>query len=147
MVLKLSDCLRDLFLLLYGTDEINRNFRQNIRVYNNLFAFASFNSANKDIPKFNSGFYSMGVKGQASIRINGALKSEEPTYRQIYIWDDGEVMHFRSKKVKRDEVLQILQPTRGLRPLLASLADLPGSPSGAGTVGEWSEFARSANEA
>ncbi|XP_036222942.2 uncharacterized protein [Bactrocera oleae] len=97
--------------------EIGRHFRENIRVYNNLFAFASFNAQNCDMK--GGGPYAMRIVGEAHLKATTSLKAaanRQAQFGQIYIYDSGEALHQRSKEVKREDVLTIIQPILNKNP-------------------------------
>lgn len=109
--------------LIMRKDEVGNHFRQNIRTYNNLFSFASFNAQNVDLRT--PGPYSMCIRGKANVRITSSLHSEKkPQFGQVYIYDDNEALKFRTEKLQRDDVIRILQPILNKNPYAKRLKNL-----------------------
>jgi hypothetical protein len=81
---KILDEIKSLFT---RNDEIGKNFRKNIRQYNNTFSFVSF-GANIILPK-TYGPYCFKIQGVLHHRISSlyAKSIEESSYGQLYILD------------------------------------------------------------
>ncbi|RWS02135.1 uncharacterized protein B4U80_05777 [Leptotrombidium deliense] len=80
--------------LLSGTDERSKHFREHIRMYNNAFAFASFNVSYADVT--GRGPYCMKIAGDTTKKVTTSLMAKKnPRYGQIYIYDDNEATKFR----------------------------------------------------
>ncbi|RWS22012.1 uncharacterized protein B4U80_01223, partial [Leptotrombidium deliense] len=100
----------DLEKLLKGTDDRSKNFRQNIRIYNNAFAFASFNAKNADIA--GRGPYCMRIVGEAyKLATTSLISKGNPRFGQIYIYDDNETVTYRTNSKISDDLLLYLQTT------------------------------------
>lgn len=88
----------DLKLLFNSEHELSHDFFKNIRLYNNIFSFASFNA---NIVNFNNrrpGPYSFKIQGQIYYQINTALNPETnqtPSYGQLFIVDADEAIQHR----------------------------------------------------
>jgi hypothetical protein len=76
--------------------EENPNFRDNIRLYNQLFSFSSFGA---DVVKFNTpGPSVFKIHGTTYHMIDSLKHSGEPKFAQIYLYDPKEQAKEREKK-------------------------------------------------
>ncbi|RWS27879.1 uncharacterized protein B4U80_03589 [Leptotrombidium deliense] len=104
----LNEYPTELRQMIFGVNEESRHFRDNIRRYNNAFAFASFNCTNVDIQQ--KGPYCMRIKGEANMQVTTSLLGKGiPRYAQIYIYDDDETSKFRMNNSLRETVVIKLQ--------------------------------------
>lgn len=75
-----------------------KEFRQKIRMYNNLHAFGSFNADTVNFGRARVGPYSFIVQGQIYYGINEATQpepQEKASYGQLYIVDTDEAVNIR----------------------------------------------------
>ena len=90
------------------------SFRQHIRIYNNLFSFASFNANIINFPGRRPGPYCFKIQGQIYYQINTALYPEEgenSAFGQIFIYDENEALeHLLKQNTTLDiEILTIIE--------------------------------------
>ncbi|RWS20004.1 uncharacterized protein B4U80_07696 [Leptotrombidium deliense] len=94
--------------LLNRKTALSNDYLQNIRIYNNAFAFASFNAKNEDIA--GRGPYCMRIRGQPyKMATTSLYAASNPRYGQIYIYDDNETINFRQNSKLNNEILLYLQ--------------------------------------
>lgn len=89
------DDIKDLFM---GNSDISKNFRQNIRQYNNALSFVSFGANIKLPPGY--GPYCFKILGSVHHKISPLYpeKSRQPSYGQLYILDFSEANEIRLEK-------------------------------------------------
>lgn len=78
--------------------EQSKEFCQHIRVYNNLFSFASFNANIINFSDRRPGPYCFKIQGQVYYQINTSLNpvvNEKPPYGQLFIVDANEAIEHR----------------------------------------------------
>lgn len=112
-----STTLQEMKELFCGDNEISKNFRENIRQYNNAMSFVSF-GAKVDLPP-NYGPYTFRIHGMIHHRIS-PLYPDDPqstSYGQLYILDFA----------KANEVRMSHDANKGLdKQTLTNLSDLLG---------------------
>uniref|UniRef100_A0ABD2WZ56 ATP-dependent DNA helicase n=1 Tax=Trichogramma kaykai TaxID=54128 RepID=A0ABD2WZ56_9HYME len=89
------DALKSLFT---SEHALSSQFFQCIRVYNNLFAFASFNANTINFSERRPGPYCFKIQGQIYYKINTAIHPEgadKPSYGQLFIYDPNEAVQHR----------------------------------------------------
>ncbi|TFK17037.1 hypothetical protein FA15DRAFT_546240, partial [Coprinopsis marcescibilis] len=85
----------ELLALLKGSDSTSKNFRNDIRRYNDALAFTSVGRNLQNIPA--GGGYCFKVQGKVS-HCAGSLHPQEgahPVYAQVYIYDPADGLNFR----------------------------------------------------
>ncbi|RWS25337.1 uncharacterized protein B4U80_04936 [Leptotrombidium deliense] len=104
----LRDYPDELKVLLCGNDETSKHFRDHIRIYNNAFAFASFNASYVNVK--GTGPYCLKISGSVSAKVTTSLLGKSnPRYGQIYIYDDNEAAKFRLENKMREGIILLLQ--------------------------------------
>ena len=89
---------QELKLLLDSEHEKSNEFFKHIRVYNNLFSFASFNANIVNFSDRRPGPYSFKIQGQIYYQINTSIKpepNENPSFGQLLITDSNEADEHR----------------------------------------------------
>lgn len=103
------DVIKDLFI---GNSDMSKNFRQNIRQYNNALSFVSF-GANIKLPS-GYGPYCFKILGSVHHKISPLYpdKSCHASYGQLYILDFSEANEIRLAKPEnssiRTDILNII---------------------------------------
>ncbi|PON70500.1 DNA helicase Pif1-like [Trema orientale] len=90
VVLKGNDVPTELYELFTSTSIEAREFKRNIRIYNNNFSFTSFGvKQDKDLCSMNKGLYTFRVQGQIYHYINRIIPALDnaPVYLQLYFHD------------------------------------------------------------
>ncbi|XP_046423585.1 uncharacterized protein LOC124181256 [Neodiprion fabricii] len=93
-----------------GNDEVSRHFRQHIRLYNDAFAFASFNYTVADLG--NRGSYVMKIIVDVSYKISTSSETannNRPRYGQIYyIYDAQTQLALKENDARRANLVEII---------------------------------------
>jgi hypothetical protein len=87
----------ELHQLLTGTDDVAKNFRKNIRRYNNALAMTSLGCKTDDSLNQGGGPYVFKVHGKLTHRSGSLLPppNGHPTYAQLYIYDPEDALNYR----------------------------------------------------
>ena len=104
--------------LLSGQNHIAKQFRENIRKYNNALAMTSLDcKVDESVNRNGAGPYVFKVHGQLSHKAGSLLPSEgqTPLYSQLYIYDGSEALNYRMGHAANHNLdrgtMQILQDT------------------------------------
>ena len=92
--------------------ELSPQFFQSIRLYNNLFSFASFNANLVNFNNRRPGPYCFKIQGQIYYQINTALHptvNEKPSYGQLFIIDANEAIEHRMTAFNKDVHIDIVK--------------------------------------
>ncbi|CAG8592648.1 27903_t:CDS:2 [Dentiscutata erythropus] len=105
-----APALRNLFI---RNDNIGKDFRENIRAYNSIFAFTSMGiKFDEDLANGKDGVYTFRVQGEIYHSIGSLLQVDGiPRFLQMYIYDtEFETMNRLSKMPKlRPETLEYIK--------------------------------------
>jgi hypothetical protein len=115
---KLADPPIEILNLLSGQDYIAKQFRENIRKYNNTLAMTSLGCKVDDsVNRNGAGPYVFKVHGQLSHRAGSLLPNERqtPLYSQLYIYDGSDALDYHMGHAANHNLdrgtMQILQDT------------------------------------
>ena len=101
--------LKKLFI---SEHQLSNQFFQNIRLYNNLFSFASFNANLINFSGRWPGPYCFKIQGQIYYQINTALHpeiNEKPSYGQLFILGANEAIEHRMTAFNADVHVDIVE--------------------------------------
>ncbi|KAL7248129.1 hypothetical protein ACSBR2_002938 [Camellia fascicularis] len=95
--------LRDLHRLMASKDEDNQYFRENIRTYNNLFAFTSIGvKLNSKVATRKNGICTFRAQSQIYHYINSLQPLDtRPKYLQLYFYDTEHELQHRSENASQ----------------------------------------------
>ena len=96
---KLHEPPPELLLLLTGTDDIAKNFREDIRRYNNALAMTSLGCKTDNSVNQGEGPYVFKVHGKLTHKSGSLLPPRDghPTYAQLYIYDPADALDYRMR--------------------------------------------------
>ena len=112
---KLHEPPPELFQLLTGTDDIAKDFRKDIRRYNNALAMTSLGCKTDNSVNQGGGPYVFKIHGKLSHRSGSLLPAPNanPTYAQLYIYDPADALNYRmghqANSTLHHETMQQLQ--------------------------------------
>ena len=83
--------------LLTGTDVVAKNFRKDIRRYNNALAMTSLECKTDESVNQGGGPYVFKIHGKLTHRSGSLLPAPNanPTYAKLYIYDPAEALNYR----------------------------------------------------
>jgi hypothetical protein len=125
--------LRDLF---ERQDEVGREFRKNIRGYNQLFAFTSLKATlDKPLANLGNGVYTFRVHGQAYHQIGDLLPrngGDTPKFLQLYVYDtenEEANRHATASYCQRDTIKLIMDILHSINPYVSTLKTISELPN------------------
>jgi hypothetical protein len=97
--------------LFSSPDDIAKDFRDKIRLYNSAFTFASVGARfDHELANAKAGVYTFRVQGSIYHRIGSLLPEpgSEPHYLQMYIWDTQRELHHRINTIPNSNLSQVI---------------------------------------